>query len=261
MTSMEPVTRVEHEDGIATITLCRADTLNAFDADLAMDFSARLKHLGRDQDVRVIVITGSGRAFSAGQDVYELARDEVNTGPRAAGDQLRDRFLPIILSLRSIEKPIIARINGIATGAGLGIAMACDFRIAADTASFIMSPFTLALIPGAGLTAVVPRLAGIGAATELFMLGRRIEAREAHELGLVHRVVEPGDLSEATDQLARQLAAQPPVAVGLTKRALNQSVYAGLEAQLRYEAYLQEIAADTEEHRGRLAAMTSKKAR
>src|SRR5687768_1991967 len=96
MTSMEPVTRVEHEDGIATITLCRADTLNAFDADLAMDFSARLKHLGRDQDVRVIVITGSGRAFSAGQDVYELARDEVNTGPRAAGDQLRDRFLPII---------------------------------------------------------------------------------------------------------------------------------------------------------------------
>jgi 2-(1,2-epoxy-1,2-dihydrophenyl)acetyl-CoA isomerase len=258
---MEPVTRVEHQDGIATITLCRTDALNAFDADLATDFSARLKHLGRDQDVRVIVITGSGRAFSAGQDVYELARDEADIGARAAGDQLRDRFLPIILALRSIEKPIIARINGIATGAGLGIAMACDFRIAADTASFIMSPFALALIPGAGLTAVVPRLAGIGAATELFMLGRRIDAPEAHNLGLVHRVVEPGGLTEAIGQLARELAAQPPAAVGLTKRALNRSVYAGLEEQLRYEAHLQELAADTDDHRDRLAAMTSKKAR
>jgi 2-(1,2-epoxy-1,2-dihydrophenyl)acetyl-CoA isomerase len=261
MTSMVPVTRVEHQDGIATITLLRTDALNAFDAELAKDFSARLKHLGSDPETRVIVITGSGRAFSAGQDVYELAADEAERGPRAAGDQLRDRFLPIILLLRGIEKPVIAQINGIATGAGLGIAMACDFRVASTSASFIMSPFALGLIPGAGLTALVPRLAGIGAATELFMLGRRIDAGEAHELGLVHRVAEPVELPEVTHQLACELAAQPATALALTKRALNRSVYAGLEAQLRYEAYLQELAADTDHHQQRLASMTAKKAR
>lgn len=258
---MEPVTRVELRDGVATITLCRTDALNAFNAELAMDFSARLKHLGRDAETRVIVVTGSGRAFSAGQDVYELAAEESANGARAAGDQLRDRFLPIILSLRSIEKPVIAQINGIATGAGLGIAMASDFRVAADTASFIMSPFALGLIPGAGLTALVPRLAGVGAATELFMLGKRIDALEAHALGLVHRVVEPDRLAGAAHDLAMELAAQPQTALGLTKRALNRSIYAGIEEQMRYEAYLQELAADTGEHRERLASMTSKKER
>ena len=260
MTSMEPVTRVDHQDGIATITLLRTDALNAFDAGLAMDASARLKHLSRDPDTRVIIITGSGRAFSAGQDIYELAADEAESGPRAAGDQLRDRFLPIILLIRSIEKPVIAQINGIATGAGLGIAMACDFRVAGASASFIMSPFALGLIPGAGLTALVPRLTGPGAATELFMLGKRIDAQDALALGLVHRVVEPDDLTAATLQLARELAAQPSTAIGLTKRAMNRSVYADLESQLRYEAHLQELAADTDDHRERLAAMTAKKA-
>jgi len=261
MTSMVPVTQVEHRDGVATITLLRTDALNAFNAELAMDFIARLKQLGRDPETRVIVITGSGRAFSAGQDVYELASDEDATGPKAASDQLRDRFLPIILLLRSLEKPVIAQINGIATGAGLGIAMACDFRVAADSAVFIMSPFALGLIPGAGLTAMVPRLAGIGAATELFMLGKRIGAVEACELGLVHRVVEIERLKEATHDLALELAAQPRSALGLTKRALNRSVYSGIEDQMRYEAYLQELAAGTEEHRERLISMTSKKER
>ncbi|CAN5747658.1 2-(1,2-epoxy-1,2-dihydrophenyl)acetyl-CoA isomerase PaaG [soil metagenome] len=258
MTSMEPVTQVEHRDGIATITLCRTAALNAFNAELAMDFSAQLKHLGRDAETRVIVVTGSGRAFSAGQDVYELAGDEESRGPKAAGDQLRDRFLPIILLIRSIEKPVIAQVNGIATGAGLGIAMACDFRVAADTASFIMSPFALGLIPGAGLTALAPGLVGIGAATELFMLGKRIDANEARELGLVHRVVEPDRLADATHELALQLAAQPRTALGLTKRALNRSCYSGLEEQMRYEAYLQEMAAGAEEHLKRLASMTRK---
>jgi len=122
-----------------------------------------------------------------------------------------------------------------------------------------MSPFALGLIPGAGLTAIVPKLAGIGAATKLFMLGKCIGAVEARELGLVHRVVGAERLVESTHQLALELAAQPRAALGLTKRALNRSVYSGIEEQMRYEAYLQELAAGADEHRERLTSMTRKK--
>jgi len=261
MTSPEPVTRIDHRDSVATITLLREPALNAFDDALAMEFRSLLKHLSRDAETRVIVITGSGNAFSAGQDVFELAHEESVRGPRAAGDQLRQRFLPLIMLLHEIEKPVIAQINGVAAGAGLAIAIACDFRVAAENATLIMSPIAIGLIPGSGLTAMVPGMVGIGQATELFMLGKRIDATRAVELGLIHSAVPADQLSEKTHELASQLASQPPLMLALTKRALNRSLYTGLEAHMQYEAYLQELAAGTPEHREALARMTSRKAR
>ena len=256
---MGPITRVDSRDGVATITLLRKQALNAFDDALALELRTMLKVLERDESTRVIVVTGSGAAFSAGQDVFEMAREESDKGPRAVNDQLKERFLPVIMRLRSIEKPIIAQVNGVAAGAGLAIALACDFRVASEAATFIMSPIGLGLIPGSGLSVMAPRLVGITLATELFMLGSRIDAARALEVGLLHSVVPSERLADAVHDLALQLVSQPPVALGLTKRALNRAVYHDLETHMRYEAYLQELAAGTTDHSERLKTITSRK--
>ena len=154
-----------------------------------------------------------------------------------------------------MDQPVIASINGVATGAGLGIALACDLRIAAASASFICAPHAIALIPGVGITWLLPRLAGFGAASELALLGERIDAQQAKELGLVDLVVEDSDLVTATNDLAQRLIRQPASSLALTKRALNRSVFAGFDQHLAYEADLQEVAAANDEHRERLQAM------
>ncbi len=154
-----------------------------------------------------------------------------------------------------MDLPVIASINGVATGAGLGIALACDLRIAAESASFICAPHAIALIPGVGITWLLPRLAGFGAASELALLGERIDAQRAFDLGLVHRVVANDQLSAATHELAQHLIRQPASSLALTKRALNRSAFAGFEQHLAYEADLQEVAAGHDEHRKRLQAM------
>jgi 2-(1,2-epoxy-1,2-dihydrophenyl)acetyl-CoA isomerase len=246
---------------VATLVLQRERSLNAFDAELAESLRRALKDLQRDDETRVIVITGAGEAFSAGQDIFEMAREEAESGARAVGEQLRGRFAPLIAQIRAIEKPIIAQINGVATGAGLAIALACDFRVAADTATFVMSPIGLGLIPGSGLSLIVPRLIGIGPATEHFLLGSKIDAVQAMELGLLHRVAAARELHETTCDLASRLAAQPALALGLTKRALNRSLYAGLDEHMAYEAGLQELAAGSADHRARLTKLTFKKDR
>jgi len=248
-------------NSILTITLKREKSLNAFDSQLAIELQAALRTAGKDEDVRVVVLTGAGSGFSAGQDIFELENAERSGGAAAVAKQLRERLCPLIVELRSIEKPVIARVNGVATGAGLGVALACDFRIASSSASFVMSPIGIGLIPGVGLSMLVPRLAGVGAATELFMLGAKISAYRALEFGLVHQVVADEQLDAAVDDLAQRLIEQPRAVLGLTKRALNHSVYAGLEEHLDYECALQELAAGSEEHRTLLARLTHSKDR
>ncbi len=258
MTSFANPLRYQVEDGIATITLDRPDARNAFDQAMAESLLAALKTAEKDDSVRVVVLTGRGDAFSAGQDVHELHAKEAQIGAQAAGDELRQRFAPIVLRIRAMDQPVIASINGVATGAGLGIALACDLRIAAESASFICAPHTIALIPGVGITWLLPRLAGFGAASELALLGERIDAQRAHALGLVDRVVEDSDLITATHELAQRLIRQPASSLALTKRALNRSVFAGFEHHLAYEADLQEVAASNDEHRARLQAMVDR---
>jgi 2-(1,2-epoxy-1,2-dihydrophenyl)acetyl-CoA isomerase len=255
VTSFADPIRYQVEEGIATITLDRPKARNAFDQVMAESLLAALKTAEKDKSVRVVVLTGRGEAFSAGQDVHELHAKEAQSGAQAAGDELRQRFAPIVMRIRAMDQPVIAAVNGVATGAGLGIALACDLRIASDKASFICAPHGIALIPGVGITWLLPRLAGFGAASELALLGERIDASRARELGLVNAVVPADQLAQRTQELAQKLMKQPASSVALAKRALNRAMFAGLEQHLGYEADLQEVAADSDEHRTRLQAM------
>lgn len=259
MTSPIQSVWIENEGPVATVTLNRPESLNAFDKELASRLDAALRTVERDESIRAVILTGEGRAFSAGQDVKELAREEQERGPVAVGDQLRDRFNPIVLRLRTMEKPIVCAINGTATGAGLGIALACDLRTASESATFVISPVGIGLVPGVGSTAFLPALLGLGRASELAFLGERIDAARALELGLVNRVVPASDLSADVTQLATRLAALPTRTIGLTKRAFNLAVFPDLREHLRYEANLQEIAASTDDHREGLAAVLEKR--
>lgn len=261
MTSPEIILTTRQEGSTCIITLQREKFYNALDGPLALELLAALRTAAADDSVRVIVITGAGAAFSAGQDVFELEREESLHGPASVGKQLRERLNPLIVQIRAIEKPVIAQVNGVATGAGLATALACDFRIMSENASFVMSPIGVGLIPGVGLSMLVPRMTGIGVATELFMLGERVPADRALELGLVNRVVAPEMLETATRELAEKLAGQPREVLGLTKRILNRSVFAGLEDHMNYESAVQEIAAGAEEHHRRLAKLTTRKDR
>ncbi len=255
MTSFASPLRYQSENGVAILTLDRPGSRNAFDQVMAESLLAGLKTAERDDAVRVVVITGRGDAFSAGQDIHELSTKEAVSGARAAGDELRLRFNPVVLRIRSMDKPVIASIIGVTTGAGLGIALCCDLRIAAESASFICAPHAIALIPGAGITWLLPRLAGFAAASELALLGERIDAARALELGLVNWVVPSDELVDRTLRLAETLIAKPASANALTKRALNRSVFAGFEQHLAYEADLQEVAAANAEHIARLQSM------
>ena len=259
MTTIEQTIWMERDGAVLTITLNRPEALNAFDRMTIDRLGAALRTAERDAEVRAIVLTGAGRAFSAGQDLKELAGDIAQRGPRAVGDQVRERYNPVILRLRAIEKPVIAAINGVATGAGLGVALACDLRIASDEASFVLSPIGIGLIPGAGATALLPWVIGLAHASELAFTGDRIDAARALEIGLVHRVVPAAELTATSRQLADRLAALPTVAIGLTKRAFNRAVLPDLAAHLAYEAELQEIAAGTADHREGLAAALEKR--
>ncbi|MEZ4666096.1 MAG: enoyl-CoA hydratase/isomerase family protein [Thermomicrobiales bacterium] len=258
MTSFAQSVRYEVEGSVATITLDRSGARNAFDQAMAESLLASLKTARKDDQVRIVVLTGRGAAFSAGQDIHELQQKETELGAQAAGDELRKRFRPILLEIRSMDKPVVAAVNGVATGAGLGIALASDLRIAAESASFICAPHAIALIPGAGITWLLPRLAGFGAASELALLGERIDAKRALELGLLNWVAPDDELVARTRDLCGALLQQPASSLSLTKRALNRSLFAGFEQHLDYEADLQEVAAASDEHIHRLRGMVER---
>jgi 2-(1,2-epoxy-1,2-dihydrophenyl)acetyl-CoA isomerase len=250
---------LERDGAVVTLRLNRPDALNALDRDVAIRLLGLLRTIEADDHVRAVVVTGTGRAFSAGQDLHELARETQAHGPAAVGEQLRERFNPIVLRIRALEKPVIAAINGVATGAGLGIALACDYRIAAEGASFVLAPVSIGFIPGVGTSALLPALIGLSRAAELTLLGDRIDALQALEYGIVNRVVPTAELTAETALLAARFAALPTRSLGLTKRALNRAALPHLAEQLDYEAQLQEIAVATDDHREGLAAILAKR--
>lgn len=259
MTSPEQSVVMERQGAITTLRLNRPDALNAFDRELALRLDAALRTVERDETVRAVILTGNGRAFSAGQDVRELARETGESGPKAVGDQLRERFNPIVLRIRVMEKPVIAAINGVTTGAGLGFALAADYRVAAESASFVLSPLGIGLIPGVGSTALLPVIIGLGRASELALLGERITAAQALSFGLVSQVVADEELQEAAICVAERFAALPTRTIGLTKRAFNRTLLPNFANHLFYEAALQEIAASTADHAEGLAAVLEKR--
>jgi 2-(1,2-epoxy-1,2-dihydrophenyl)acetyl-CoA isomerase len=237
MSETESELLVTHDGAVQTITLNRPAVLNALDLAMHERLAAALERAARP-DVRALVITGAGRGFCVGQDVGEFPRDAA-----AVGELLRQRFNPAIRALGGLPKPVIAAVNGPAAGAGLALALACDLRLAAASASLVPAFAGIGLVPDSGLSHTLPRLIGPAAAFEWILSGRKIAAAEAVAMRLVTRVVDDADLAAETAALAAALAAGPTAAVGLTKQLIGRSLERSLDDQLDEEARLQAMAA------------------
>lgn len=235
-------------ENIATITLNRPDVLNAVNETLGRELQEALKAAGQSDEVRCLIITGRGKAFSAGEDIQDL-RGQYERGEKPRlGERLLYKYNPIIRRIRQTPKPIIAAVNGVAAGGGAGIAYACDIRTAADNAKFIQAFIRVGLAPDSGTSFFLPRLVGFAKALELSLTGQELTSKDAERLGLVAKVVPIERLIPTTREIAAALANGPTKAIGLTKRALNKSVSSDLEGVLEYESYLQEIAGATSDH-------------
>jgi 2-(1,2-epoxy-1,2-dihydrophenyl)acetyl-CoA isomerase len=229
---------VSESDGIMTITLDRPEKLNAFIGHMRRDLAEALEHAGSERAVRVVIITGAGRAFCAGGDaefMFQLMeRRDSEEFARILGAGRR-----VVLAIRQMPKPLIAAINGVAAGAGCNLALACDFRIASTAASFTQSFVKVGLNPDWGGTYFLPRLVTSNKACELFFLGDSIDAEEALRLNIVNQVVPPEELESATQRLAERLRAAPPIVLAAAKQAVYMSEAKDLDEMLRYETETQ----------------------
>ncbi len=246
----------EVADGVATITLNRPSKLNAFNDAMIGETLDALKAAGRDAAARSIVLTGAGRAFSSGQDL--AAFQERGEGGSIA-EHLRHGYHRVVRQMVTLEKPIVGAINGIAAGAGCGVALAADIRIAADSASFMLAFSRIGLIPDSGVNWFLPRIIGYSRAYEMAVTADRVSAATALEWGLVNRVVPAEQLPEIAAATARQLAEGPTLAFGLTKRAMQRGWGMSLDEALEYEAYLQEVAGRSADNREGIAAFLEKR--
>lgn len=255
----KPTVLTTREGGVLTITFNRPEVLNALNERMVGELGDALKLAERDAAIRCVVLIGSGRGFSSGQDLAAFLTLRGEGGAGMMREHLKNGYNRIILRMRGLEKPIIAGMNGAAAGVGLSIALAADIRIAADNASFTTGFSRIGLAPDGGMSFMLPLLVGLGRAAELAFTAERIDAAEAHRLGIVNRVVPAAELGAATGALAVQLAAMPTRALGLTKRAFNRALLPDLETLLDYEAHIQEIAGRTADHREGVDAFLNKR--
>jgi 2-(1,2-epoxy-1,2-dihydrophenyl)acetyl-CoA isomerase len=246
---------VDAEAGVATITLNRPDALNSLTVPMKQELLRVLRAAERDGAVRAVILTGAGRAFCAGQDL----RERLQPGAAPLGVELRERYNPIIAAMRSMPKPIVGAINGVAAGAGASLAMACDLRIASEAASFALAFGRVGLVPDSGATWFLPRLVGEAKAAEIALLGDPVLAAEAVRLGLVSKVVTADELAMEARAVAARLAAGAPRAIALTKRALATTWARDLDAALEYEAHLQDLAGRNADHAEGMAAFLEKR--
>jgi 2-(1,2-epoxy-1,2-dihydrophenyl)acetyl-CoA isomerase len=247
--------RYEVADAVATIILARPDALNALTVASKRELLAAFDAVAADTSVRAVVLTGAGRAFCSGQDLKE--RLEPDAAPLDV--ELRERYNPIIRAMRGLDRPIVGAINGIAAGAGASLAFACDLRIAAEGASFLLAFGRVGLIPDSGSTWLLPRLIGPSKAAEMALLSEPLSAADAERFGLVMRVVPGERLMEEARVVAVRLAALAPRAVALTKRALDAAMASDFETALELEARLQGEAGSTADHAEGIAAFLEKR--
>ena len=249
----------EVEDNVATITFNRADKYNAFNDTQITETTKAFKTAGRDPDIRAVVLTGAGKAFCSGQDLESVSNREMTLL-----EHVREKYNPMILAIRGLEKPVIGAINGVAAGAGTSVALACDLRIISTKASMIFAAFSrIGLVPDNGMTYFLPRLVGMTKALELILLAdaqNRINAEQAVSLGLCVKAVEPEAFMDEVRAIAEKLAHLPTRAIGLTKRMLNTSWNSNLEQMLDLEAQLQEAASRTHDAQEGVAAFLEKRA-
>ncbi len=242
-------------NGVCTLALNRPEVYNSFNQSMALQLQQQLDDCASNDEVRVIVITGIGKAFCAGQDLAEA------TDPNGPGLQtiVRDHYNPIILKIRSIEKPVIAAVNGVAAGAGANIALACDITIAKQSASFIQAFSKIGLIPDSGGTFFLPRLIGMQKALALMMTGDKVSASEAEKLNMIYKAVDDESFDEEIENFANQLAIMPTRGLGLTKKAVNLGLFNSLEDQLDVEEKIQVEAGSTEDCAEGVAAFLQKR--
>jgi enoyl-CoA hydratase/carnithine racemase len=244
------------EDGVGTITLNRPDRLNTLALSTIDHLVDALTEVGASDDVRVVVLAGNGRRFCAGADQAEM----VERDPQAWEPIVR-RYLDPVRAIVAMDKPVLAALHGDAVGGGLGLALACDFRIAADGIR-MGAPFTPMGLAGCDMSAgwFLPRLVGLGMATDLMFTGRLVKADEALEIGLVHRVASPESFEEEVSALAQQLAAGPPIAHRWTKRAIHRSLGVDMNAEFEFEIFAQVQCIQSEDHREGVRAFKEKRA-
>ncbi|MGF1555575.1 enoyl-CoA hydratase-related protein [Paucihalobacter sp.] len=244
------------ENNIAYITLNRPEVFNSFNREMALSLQQVLKNCENNPKVRAIVLTGSGKAFCAGQDLKEVTSPELNPGFKKILDE---HYNPIISLIRNIKKPIIAAVNGVAAGAGANIALACDVVVAHEKVSFIQAFSLIGLIPDSAGTFFLPRLIGFQKASALCMLGDKISAEEAERLGMIYKVFALEDFEAEVNKLALKMAKMPTKALGMTKALLNASITNNLDQQLALESKYQIEAAQTNDYAEGVSAFVEKR--
>lgn len=249
----QPTIRVERADGVATVILDRPDSLNALNAAMRGELLSAFKELARDDEVRAVVLTGEGRGFCSGADLRG------GSGEREFRRVLTTEYNPLMRAIRDLPKPVIAAVNGVAAGAGVSLALACDLVYAADDARFILAFVRIGLVPDSGATRTLVRALGRHRAARLIFTGEPLSAADAHAAGLVAEVVPAAELRDGVREMAAGLAAAPTRAIGLAKRLINAAEDATLDRSMADEASLQEIAGRTQDHAEGVAAFTEKR--
>src|ERR1700688_1702081 len=252
---------VHVHDGIGLIQLNRPEKMNAIGALTRKQLGDAIKQVERDESVRVVVLTGSGRAFCSGADVTEMAQaDGGMRTPEDVGNVLRNEYMPMLTRLRTMPKPVIAAMNGPAVGIGASYALACDIRIATPEAYILEAFVNVGLAPDGGVSWLLPRLAGTGIAYEMFFTGKPLQAADAHRLGVINRIVPADRLEAEVRELASELAAQPRGALAGAKRAVTHALESSYDEALEFESYLQEAQAASPEFAEGAQAFLAKRA-
>ncbi len=242
-------------ESIATITLNRPEVYNALNDGITFELQDALKKVSRDNAIRVLVLTGEGKAFCSGQDLKAVSGLE----RRSFLDSLHKRYNPIISAMKELPKPIICKLNGVAAGAGCSLALACDMIIASEAATLIEVFINIGLVPDSGSSYFLPRLVGKVKAFELCSMGNKVNAQEALKLGLVNRVAPIDQLDSVLKEYTDYFSKAPTRSIGLIKKLLDKSATASLDQMLEYEAYCQEIAGTTDDYKEGVSAFLEKR--
>ncbi len=245
----------EQKERVGVITLNRPNVFNSMNRELAISVQKALKAYAEDKNIRAIVLTGNGKAFCAGQDLQEITA----TTTFDINQVIDEYYNPLIKQIRTIEKPIISAVNGVAAGAGANIALACDVCVATESASFIQAFSKIGLVPDSGGTFILPRLIGFGKASALMMLGDKVSATEAEKMGLIYSVFPDDIFQEEVDKIAKKLANMPTKGLAYTKHLLNQSLNTNLSQQLELEKEYQHKATQTFDFKEGIDAFITKR--
>ena len=259
-TEVEVHVHVQTHDGIGLIRLNRPEKMNAIGALTRQQLAEAIKQAERDEAVRVVVLTGSGRAFCSGADVTEMVQGAGMRTPEDVGNVLRNEYMPMLTRLRTMSKPVIAAMNGPAIGIGASFALACDIRIATPESYLLEAFVNIGLAPDGGVSWLLPLLAGTGIAYEMFFTGKPLSAADAHRLGVINRLVPADRLEQEVRELAGQLAAQPRGALAGAKRAVTHALESTFEQALEFESYLQEAQAASPEFAEGVQAFLARRA-